>query len=193
MARDAFLFPIKGVKPPKTLNPQQDLAWEELEKIKRQVEIEAQLEHGEAPDYMDVSDEFIYVPRTKKYELVESMPINDQVASLREEFEKIKSAMSKDNKKVDKLETKANMLMGGHILAIKKSLARIKTQFDEKTKLMGELSAFTQLQKQEEGAVKSRLEELTTIVKEERERNIQIQKDYKILTQVRDELEKYLG
>jgi len=195
VARDAFLFPIKGVKPPKKLNPQDDLPLEELEKVKRQIEIEAQLEHGEAPDFMDVDEEFIYVPRTKKYECLkeDSVPINDQVASLKEEFEQIKSFMSKDNKKVEKLETKANMLMGGHVLAIKKSLARIKMQYDEKTKLMGELAAFTQLQKQEEVAVQSRLEELSAIVKEERERNIQIQKDYKILTQVKDELEKYLG
>jgi len=192
VARDAYLFPIKGVKPPKTLIPQDDLPWEELEEIKKQVEIDAQLEHGEAPEYMDISQEFIYVPRTKKYEFVESVPLNDQVASIREEFEKIKANMSKDNKKVEKLETKANMLMGGHVLAMKKSLARIKTQFDEKTKLICELEAFTQLKRQEEVAVKMRLEELTAIVKEERERNIQIQKDYKILMQVKDELEKYL-
>jgi hypothetical protein len=154
--------------------------------------VEARLEHPELAEYVDMTGEFIYVPRLEKYQSVLSVPLQDQIASLKADFEQIKTAMSKDTVKLEKLEAKIGKHSFGHVMVTKKSAIRIEKQHEEKQKLLSEISAFSQLQRQEEVAVKSRLEELSTIVREERERNERIQKEYVVLRQVREELEKYL-
>jgi len=192
IARDAFLHPIKRVKAPKTMPPADDLPWGAVQEAQSYVAVEARLEHPELAEYVDMTGEFIYVPRLEKYQSVLSVPLQDQIASLKADFEQIKTAMSKDTVKLEKLEAKIGKHSFGHVMVTKKSAIRIEKQHEEKQKLLSEISAFSQLQRQEEVAVKSRLEELSTIVREERERNERIQKEYVVLRQVREELEKYL-
>merc|ERR1711915_645966 len=173
---DAFDHPLKNVKPPRERPELEKLNWNVLQKIKAEIENEAIIEFGSLrkDDLMDVDDNeelFMYVPKDKKYQEVASLSITDQVGSLRNEFESIKGHMEKDIKKVQKMEHKAGLLINGHIGMTKKTQTRIEEQFNEKIKLFCELSGFEQLQKQEEIAVKNRMEELEKMVNKERERN----------------------
>merc|ERR1711976_4721 len=107
-------------------------------------------------------------------------------------YEMSEKEVQKEGKRTQKLETKLERVLGGHMMKSKQSLQKIAALAEERETLEVETEVFRTLRAREESAVKSRVEELQEQVDREKKRNTKLQAHYRELQLEQRRLEELL-
>merc|ERR1712086_1217831 len=193
ITRDAFLFPIKGGKPPK--NKPADLTDISLAELKAADELlkeeVANFDEGEGeavssgPLQLALNDmDLAYLPSTKRYLEKGMMKKPDRVEAAKHAFEVAEATIAKESKRCKKIEEKCDRVLGGFMMKTKQSFKKIAALAEEKETVAVETEVFRTLSAREERAIESRCEELRQAVEREKDRNSKLQQRYKEMKRI---------
>jgi len=206
VTRDAFLFPVKGAKPPKKAPPAGiDFSLEELkgasELLEDELEAFAQDAGGghnsevavqAAFDESTSSEPYVFLPSAKRYVDGRLLGKKERVESARHKFEIVDSHHQKEVKKSKKLEEKMERLLGGYMTKARQALLHIRKLSEERETISIETEVFQTLRAREEKAIQSRVEELRDQVEHEKQRNLKLQNRYKALRMLQKQIDDKL-
>merc|ERR1719265_191093 len=96
-------------------------------------------------------------------------------------YEMGEKEVQREGKRSQKLESKLERVLGGHMMKAKQSLQKIGSLAEERETLEVETEVFRTLRAREESAISTRVEELREQVEREKERNAKLQAHYKEL------------
>lgn len=202
---DAVHHPIKGVKPPKRAADRVELADEEMARARKIAEQEAAVQREalgwtEGPPMDEVTktlqeqaSHFLYLPSSKSYVDVKSVPKAEKIASLKAQFEKIRGQLERDSKKAQKLEQRTGLLTNGYATKVKGSQKRIDKLHEDRSQLRHELEVFRVLAEQEQGATTARVEAAKELADKEKSRNKRLQTKYAALLRAKEAFEELLA
>mmetsp|Transcript_110312 Transcript_110312/g.172506 ORF Transcript_110312/g.172506 Transcript_110312/m.172506 type:complete len:799 (+) Transcript_110312:104-2500(+) len=200
VANDAFLFPVKGGKPPNKKPEIQDFDLDEINAA--HALLEAELSQFDAGDFVnlgalqaakDEGQNFTYVPQEKRYKEWRMLGKREMLEAAKNIFEMSEKEMQRENKRSQKIEVKLERVLGGHMVKAKQALQKIAALAEERDTLEVETDVFRTLRAREESAVASRVEEIRELVEKEKQRNAKLQARYRELQLVKKELEDKLA
>lgn len=138
---------------------------------------------------------FLFVPQEKGGEWApraEAKPEN-VLKALAREFDGIMKRYDKEKQRVEKVEKRLELVLGGYVHRCKEARERLIDRHQECMQLDNDLEAFQRLEGLEKAAMRRRIEELEERVKVCQELNTDAQKKYRELDDVRTKVEKCLG
>lgn len=200
VANDAFLFPAKGSKPSKKPDEMPDVAIADLSAADELLSTEIGLfDQGEVLTYgaiemaKDDLSSFTYMPQDKRYKELRMMGKREMLEASKFAYELSEKEVQREGKRTQKLESKLERNLGGHMLKAKQSLQKIASLSEERETLEVETEVFRTLRSREEAAVTSRQEELREQVDREKKRNTKLQARYRDLQILQKKLEELLA
>lgn len=196
---EAAAHPLKGVKPPSATSYDNSFAPTELEEAKRLIaqevtEVKSTIYKGGFTEeefdkaWNETKEEFVYVPTQRKFVRNTQASKKDKIESLSQSLESVRKLMAKEAGRALKLEQKLNIYNGGYqnrAQALFKQIYDVWGQYDQSST---ELQCFTALKNLEKEAILNRTEQLKRMVKEQEEREAELQKKYQNLRTERDSL-----
>jgi len=200
VGHDAFLFPVKGAKPPSKKPELQDFELDEMQSA--HLLLEAELEQFNAGDFVnlgalqaakDESQNFAFVPQEKRYKEWRMLGKRELLEAAKNIFETSEKEMQRESKRSQKLEGKLERVLGGHMMKAKQSLQKLAALAEERDPLDVETDVFRTLRAREESAVKGRIDEVRDLVENEKQRNAKLQARYRQLQLVKKSLEDKLA
>jgi len=200
VANDAFLFPVKGGKPPNKKPEIQDFDLDEINAA--HALLEAELSQFDAGDFVnlgalqaakDEGQNFTFVPQEKRYKEWRMLGKREMLEAAKNIFEMSEKEMQRENKRSQKIEVKLERVLGGHMVKAKHALQKIAALAEERDTLEVETDVFRTLRAREESAVASRVEDIRELVEEEKQRNAKLQARYRELQLLKKELEDKLA
>merc|ERR1719265_1716232 len=108
-------------------------------------------------------------------------------------YEMGEKEVQREGKRSQKLESKLERILGGHMMKTKQSMAKISSLAEERETLEVETEVFRTLRAREESAVNSRIEELREQVDREKKRNVKMQARYRELQLLQKKYEEQLA
>jgi pre-mRNA-splicing factor CDC5/CEF1 len=114
------------------------------------------------------------------------------LSSLTRQLDLIQKRSAKEGGRIEKLEKKLGMILGGYATRIEETRGKIADRHAECVKLAEDRVAFVRLEELEKVAMTRRVEELDERVKTVQSKNAAAQKRYRALDEVRATLEKCL-
>merc|ERR1712078_188586 len=104
----------------------------------------------------------------------------------------IQKRSQKENARVEKLEKKLGLILGGYMSRVEETRGKIADRSEECVKLAEDRAAFARLEELEKVAMARRVEELEDRVRAVQAKNAEAQTRYRALDEVRAKLEKCL-
>jgi pre-mRNA-splicing factor CDC5/CEF1 len=201
VANDAFLFPVKGGKPPnKKPDELQDFQLDEINAAHELLQAElSQFDGGEFVNLSalqagkDEGQNFTFVPTEKRYKEWRLLAKREMLEAAKNIFEMSEKEMQRENKRSQKVEVKLERVLGGHMMKARTSLQKIAALAEERDTLEVETDVFRTLRAREESAVASRVEEVRELVEKEKQRNAKLQARYRDLQLLQKQLEEKLA
>merc|ERR1719235_438214 len=108
-------------------------------------------------------------------------------------YELAEKEVQRENKRSQKVETRLERVLGGHMMKAKQSLQKIAALSEERETLEVETEVFRTLRSREESAVTTRVEELREQVEKEKQRNAKLQARYRNLQFEQRKMEEMLA
>lgn len=200
ITNDAFLFPVKGSKPGKRPDELPDVGTVELAAADELLKAELALfDHGAlvTAGALSAAKEdlasFCYMPTEKRYKVTAMLGKRELVEAQKHSYELNEKEVQKEGKRSQKLETKIERVLGGHMMKTKQSMSKIAALAEERETLEVETEVFRTLRSREESAVNSRIEELREQVDREKKRNMKMQARYRELQLLQKKYEEQLA
>jgi len=200
VSNDAFLFPVKGAKPGKKPDELPDFDRKEMSAADELLSEElARYECGElvAVQALELAKDdltsFSFMPQDKRYKETRMLGKRELLEAMKHHYELSEKEVQREGKRTQKLETKLERVLGGHMMKAKQSLQKIAALAEERETLEVETEVFRTLRAREESAVTTRVEELREQVEKEKQRNSKIQAHYKELQYEQKRLEELLA
>jgi len=202
IANDAFLFPVKGAKQMKKPDELPDFGLPELSAADELLDAELKLfDHSElvthgalnAVTAKDDLSSFCFLPQDKRFKETRMLGKRELLEAMKYGYEMAEKEVLKEGKRTQKVETKLERVLGGHMMKSKQSLQKIAALAEERETLEVETEVFRTLRAREESAVKSRVEELQEQVDREKQRNAKLQARYRDLQFEQRKLEELLA
>merc|ERR1719487_463041 len=136
---------------------------------------------------------FCFLPQDKRYKEMRMLGKRELVEAMKNLYEMGEKEVQREGKRTQKLETKLERVLGGHMMKAKQSLQKIAALAEERETLEVETEVFRTLRAREESAVSSRVEELREQVDREKQRNAKLQARYRDLQVEQKKLEDLLA
>jgi len=136
---------------------------------------------------------FSYIPQEKRFKETRMLGKRELVEAAKHTYELAEKEVQREGKRTQKLETKIERVLGGHMMKAKQSLQKIASLSEERETLEAETEVFRTLRAREESAVKTRVEELQEQVDREKQRNAKLQARYRELQVAQRKLEELLA
>jgi pre-mRNA-splicing factor CDC5/CEF1 len=196
---EAAAYPLKGVKPPSSASYNNSFALSDMEEAKRLIaqevgEVKSTVYKGGFSEeefdkaWNETREEFIYVPTQRKYVRTTQASKKDKIESLSQSLDNVRKLMGKEAARAQKLEQKLNIYNGGYQNRAGTLFKQIYEAWNQYDQGYTELQCFTALKHLENEAIPNRIEQLKTMVKEQEEREGDLQKKYQNLITERDNL-----
>mmetsp|Transcript_4028 Transcript_4028/g.9434 ORF Transcript_4028/g.9434 Transcript_4028/m.9434 type:complete len:806 (-) Transcript_4028:52-2469(-) len=204
VTRDAFLFPVKGAKPPKKGAELEDVSTAELAAAAELLQTEvSRFEAAGGGDSVtsgalqaaldDGLGHLAYLPTAKRYMEWQLIARGDRLEATKHMYELAEGAVQRESKRAKKLEDKLARTLGGFMMKAKQSVDKMASLSEERITVDVEREVFQTLSTREEKAIESRVEELREMVEREKTRNSGLQNRYKDLKTLERELDKRLA
>jgi len=196
LANDSVRFPFKGVVHPREV-PEMDFYDEdELMGASKLIQDEIAVikkELGEPnPEVLsliaeEIKNDIIFDENSKRFLDIESQGGDLTLQHLRRTFELQKEKLEKDSKRIESLQSKVSIILGGY----PRKTNELGRSFNEALQEMGkstiELEVFNKLYNQEKSIISSRIGELKIFYQQLLEREAELQKKHERLVRERDE------
>lgn len=171
-------------------HPYREYSKEELDEAKRMLEAEmdvvkAGMQHGELPldAYTQVWEEclsqVLFLPSQQRYTRASMASKKDRIESMEKRLDNNRQHMAKEAKKAAKVEKKLKILTGGYQSRAAGLIKQLTDAAEQLEQSRLELDTFSQLKLSEEVAIPRRLEIITTDVEKQKEREKDLQSQYR--------------
>ncbi|GAX75409.1 hypothetical protein CEUSTIGMA_g2853.t1 [Chlamydomonas eustigma] len=137
----------------------------------------------------NVNKDLIWLPSKGRYERAASATNTERIESIKGDYDAARSEMEKEAKRAAKIEQKVNILIGGlqqRDTGLRSKLVELAEQLQSATI---ELTCFKTLKERELRAAPDRIEAMLDLVQEQRQREVDLQEKYKILSRERYQLD----
>eukprot|EP00927_Polykrikos_kofoidii_P053520 TRINITY_DN48130_c0_g1_i1.p1 TRINITY_DN48130_c0_g1~~TRINITY_DN48130_c0_g1_i1.p1 ORF type:complete len:836 (-),score=185.22 TRINITY_DN48130_c0_g1_i1:45-2552(-) len=199
--RDAFLFPVKGAKPPQKPVDLPDISLAELGRASDLLAGEvvkfdaaaggAVINSGALQAAIEQGlGHLTYLPEARRYVEWQMLGRADRLEAAKHMFESAEGAIQRDSKRAKKLEDKMERVLGGFMLKARQSTKKIASLSEERETIAVETEVFKTLAAREEKAICTRVDDLREALDKEKQRNAKLQhrhKDLKRLMKLLDE------
>jgi len=193
IANDAFLFPVKGAKPPKKpADPPEDISVADLaraeELLAKEVAEFDTTAGGEVVNSVALEAAFedglghlAYLPQAKRYVEWRMVGKSDRLEAAKHMFEMSEAQVQRQERRANKLEDKLQRILGGHASKAKQAIGGVASLAEERETLSTDVEVFQTLRAREEKAIDSRIGEAREAVEQEKSRNAKLQALYRDL------------
>jgi len=138
----------------------------------------------------DVNSNVFYIPDVQRYCHIEDIEIQQKFESYNEVYDIKKNSVLKEETIAKKLEEKSNILMGGYF----KRMENLKKKFSETANEINDyklkIKIYQELKEQEDLSILKRQKDLEDKIHILKDKEKDLQRKYKNLTELVDELEK---
>jgi len=191
MQHDSEAFPADGKRPKKRrkyrrkeyqdgeLRAASSLLKQEMDKVRVEVG------ESEIEDFQGFSEqchqECLYIPSKERFDMLQNCTQRERLECARQQFALAREQLIAQMAKSQKLEKKTNVLIGGYLKIVNKAKQALSSGFADFVKTEREVEVFESLERAERIAIPKRLKEWRELVKVEKDREREVQSQYKYL------------
>jgi len=194
MQHDNEAYPINGGRPPKrrkytrreyddeSLSAANKLIEDEIENVKKEDDVEWKMDDFKAFSIQS-NKECIYVPQKEKFDFLKNCTMKERLNARKQEFALTREQLIHKMSRSRKLEKKIDIKIGGYVKIVDRCKNSLKNGFKEYVSTDREVEVFTNLEESERRAMPLRLHGWKELVDIEKDREREVQSQYKYLLQ----------